>query len=188
MKAFGMFFWALLLTTLVWATPQDKKKSDLLKLRNGKSLEVIVLDLGNDSLHYRLPSLQKKYTMARSEIISIEYRDGTVVSLDQKGEITETTSVAWKDLPVTRDAKDVKGLISVEKIDVTLTTGSKMVRTKAAELEASAFMQLRQKAYEKGATIIYIKSTEFKTAYGEPPAIHITGESFRTIQKRNGKK
>lgn len=182
-----MMVWVAMLSLTGYAAPQEKK-SDLLKLRNGKSLEVIVLDLGNDSLHYRLPSLQKKYTIARAEIASIKYKDGTVVSLDQKGEITETSSVAWRELPITREAKDIKGMISVEKIDVTLTTGTHMLRTKSSELEASAFMQLRQKAFEKGATIIFIKSTEFKTAYGEPPAIHIVGESFRPVPTRGGKK
>ena len=76
----------------------------------------------------------------------------------------------------------------MEKIDVTLTTGSNMQKTKPAELEASAMMQLQQQALEKKATLIYIKSSEFKTAYGEPPAIHIVGESFRPIPQKRAKK
>ena len=179
-----MVIFAVMLALTAFAAPKDKK-SDLLKLRNGKSLEVIVLDLGNDSVHYRLPSLQKKYTIARDEVARVEYGDGTIVSLDKKGGVSGATSVAWRELPITRDPKDVEGLISVEKIDVTLTTGSNMLRTKSADL---AFLQLQQQAFEKGATIILIKSTQFKTAYGEPPAIHIVGESFRSVTKRNGKR
>lgn len=187
MRELGITVWVVTLALAVFAAPKDKK-SDLLKLRNGKSLEVIVLDLGNDSVHYRLPSLQKKYTIARDEVARVEYGDGTIVSLDKKGGVSGATSVAWRELPITRDPKDVEGLISVEKIDVTLTTGSNMLRTKSADLEASAFLQLQQQAFEKGATIILIKSTQFKTAYGEPPAIHIVGESFRSVTKRNGKR
>ena len=184
MRELGITIWVVTLALAVFAASKDKK-SDLLKLRNGKSLEVIVLDLGNDSVHYRLPSLQKKYTIARDEVARVEYGDGTIVSLDKKGGVSGATSVAWRELPITRDPKDVEGLISVEKIDVTLTTGSNMLRTKSADLEASAFLQ---QAFEKGATIILIKSTQFKTAYGEPPAIHIVGESFRSVTKRNGKR
>ena len=57
MRELGITIWVVTLALAVFAAPKDKK-SDLLKLRNGKSLEVIVLDLGNDSVHYRLPSLQ----------------------------------------------------------------------------------------------------------------------------------
>jgi len=187
MRELGITILIVVLALTTLAAPKDKK-SDLLKLRNGKSLEVIVLDLGNDSVYYRLPSLQKKYMIARAEVASVQYGDGTIVSLDKKGDTSRAFSIAWRELPITREPEDVEGLISVEKIDVTLTTGSNMLRTKSADLETSAFMQLRQEAFEKGATIILIKSTQFKTAYGEPPAIHIVGESFRPVTKSNGKK
>lgn len=183
MNGLGVIGWALMAVLTTFAAPKEKKK-DLLKLRNGKSLEVVVLNIDKDSVQYRLPDLQKKYTIARTDVKSVEYSNGTNVAMDTKESPTNTNNAEWHDLPITREPKEVEGLISVEKIDVTLSTGSNMVRTKAAELEASAFMQLRQKAYEKGATIILIRSTEFKTAYGEPPAIHIVGESFRSLSKR----
>ena len=112
MRELGITIWVVTLALAVFAAPKDKK-SDLLKLRNGKSLEVIVLDLGNDSVHYRLPSLQKKYTIARDEVARVEYGDGTIVSLDKKGGVSGATSVAWRELPITRDPKDVEGLISM---------------------------------------------------------------------------
>ena len=174
--------------TTVSSAFTQKTKTDLLCLRNGKSLEAVVIDLTNDSLHYRLPSLQKQYVIARNSVEKIEYGDGTVVTLDESGAIASSVNEAWRTVGITKKLSDVKGVISVEKIDVTLTTGSNMQRTKPAELEASAMMQLQQKALEKKATIIYIKSTEFKTAYGEPPAIHIIGESFRPIPQRGAKK
>ena len=61
MRELGITIWVVTLALAVFAASKDKK-SDLLKLRNGKSLEVIVLDLGNDSVHYRLPSLQNHCT------------------------------------------------------------------------------------------------------------------------------
>ena len=176
-------FVGVLMVTNVWA-----QKKDLLRLRSGKSLEAVVIDLTNDSLHYRLPSLKKQYTMARNSVERIEYGDGTVVSLDESGAIISTVNEAWRTVGITKKLSETKGMISVEKINVTLTTGSNMQKTKPAELEASAMMQLQQQAFEKKATLIYIKSSEFKTAYGEPPAIHIVGESFRPIPQRGAKK
>ena len=126
--------------------------------------------------------------MARNSVERIEYGDGTVVSLDESGAIISTVNEAWRTVGITKKLSETKGMISVEKINVTLTTGSNMQKTKPAELEASAMMQLQQQAFEKKATLIYIKSSEFKTAYGEPPAIHIVGESFRPIPQRGAKR
>lgn len=178
----------LALVGMLLLASASAQKKDLLRLRNGKSLEAVVIDLTNDSLHYRLPSLKKQYTMPRSAVEKIEYSDGTIVSLDESGAVVASVNEAWRTVGITKKFNDTKGMISVEKIDVTLTTGSNMQKTKPAELEASAMMQLQQQALEKKATLIYIKSSEFKTAYGEPPAIHIVGESFRPIPQKRAKK
>ncbi|MGP1363139.1 MAG: hypothetical protein ACTTKZ_05580 [Bacteroides sp.] len=182
------FLFSSLLLSSIFVFAAKKPQSDLLHLRNGKTLEVVVLDLANDSLHYRLPRLQKRYTIARNEIEKITYKNGTTLSLSQSGEVESTLDEAWKSVIITKKAADIKGMISVEKIDVTLTTGSNMLKTKSTDLEASAMQQLQQDAYKKKATIIYIKESHFKTAYGEPPAIQIKGESFRPIPKSGAKK
>ena len=182
----GFWVLALLLSAFIVlgaSKKSQKAKCDLLYLRNGKTLEVVVLDLGNDSLHYRLPKLQKKYAMLRSDVVRIAYKNGTVVHLDATGEVTKTTDESWRNVEITRKKKEVAGMAFVEKIDVTLTTGRKMTKTKPEELEASAMEQLQQEALQKKATTIYIKSTNFKTAYGEPPAIHIVGEYYRSVSK-----
>jgi len=89
---------------------------------------------------------------------------------------------SWKDVVVTKDEADVKGMLFVDKYDLTLTQSSNWSRAKSDEMELGATIQLQKRAVQRRATHLLIKEVEFKRTYGEPPSIHIVGEAYR---KRN---
>ena len=92
------------------------------------------------------------------------------------------SSESWKDVVVTKDEADVKGMLFVDKYDLTLTQSSNWSRAKSDEMELGATIQLQKRAVQRRATHLLIKEVEFKRTYGEPPSIHIVGEAYR---KRN---
>lgn len=91
-------------------------------------------------------------------------------------------SDAWKNIVVTKNEADVKGMLFVDKYDITLTQNSNWSRAKSDEMELGATIQLQKRAVQRRATHLLIKEVEIKRTYGEPPAIHIVGEAYR---KRN---
>lgn len=93
-----------------------------------------------------------------------------------------TSRDAWKDIIVTKNEEDIKGMLFVDKYDVTLTQSSNWSRAKSEEMERGATIQLQKRAVQRRATHLLIKEVEFKRTYGEPPSIRIVGEAYR---KRN---
>lgn len=92
------------------------------------------------------------------------------------------SSDAWKDIIVTKNEGDIKGMLFVDKYDITLTQSSNWSRAKSDEMELGATIQLQKRAVQRRATHLLIRTVEFKRTYGEPPAIRIVGEAYR---KRN---
>ena len=88
-------------------------------------------------------------------------------------------SDAWKEVIVTKNEADVKGMMFVDKYDLTLTQSSNWSRAKSEEMEIGATVQLQKRAVQRRATHLLIREVEFKRTYGEPPAIRIVGEAYR---------
>lgn len=92
---------------------------------------------------------------------------------------TATPTASWKDVKVTKDSAECRGMLYVDKYDVTLTQSRNLGRMTSDDLETAAIMQLQKKAVQRRATLLYVRKVEFIRAYGEPPSIHINAAAYK---------
>lgn len=113
-----------------------------------------------------------------------EQGSGAVAQETGKGNavvpVRVSSTDSWQDVVVTKEEADVKGMLFVDKYDITLTQSGNWSRAKSEEMELGATIQLQKRAVQRRATHLLVREVEIKRTYGEPPSIRIVGEAYKT--------
>lgn len=159
-------------------TPGVPSKFDWLKLLDGKELEVEVRRISDKYVFYSKPGVMDMDWIDRREVQTIYYRTGKIEQMSQKAvEIREVKD--WQEIVSTRQSEDVSDLIKIEDIQVRHEASNRHEYYKAKTLEASAEILLKKQAALLNADVILIVNVEHYRAYGDPPVVTMTAETYR---------
>jgi deoxyribodipyrimidine photolyase len=109
--------------------------------------------------------------IAKKKIHKIRFMNGMVQEFNKK--LNETDQ--WQEIMLTADSTEVKDLKFVEQLKVSTPVNPRKVKSATV----SAKIEMRKKAAEKKADIVYVTHYEIKGGYGDIPTYEMEGMAYR---------
>jgi hypothetical protein len=163
---------------------QNPLNADLDKIikRNGDSILCKIIGKNLYEVEYSKPQSKTKLKLSTANIKEIFYANGKYELIDNTPEkkkkdwTVASSEVEWKNITITYEPTEVKGLIEKGQVDAFFE--SKRMSTENELLERTSYVILKKKAYSMKATIILITSKKFSRMYGEMPSITVIGTAY----------
>lgn len=154
---------------------------DKVYLHNGDVMEVSVKGISNGLITYSYPQEAMTMEIAEHQVEKIVFASGRVQKVSEKIIVKDEDD--WEKVIITNREADVVGL--VRKGEVTGSkTGSALSNT--AKIQAKAEKEMKEKAAEMGAHVIFIKHYQIKdgggmngmTGFGENAKANVSGIAY----------
>lgn len=156
---------------------QEEADLDTIYMLGKRKKIVLVRSIYYSNVKYSEPGSEEVKSMEKKNIQKIIFDNGRKEVFNEPvvGEIEETD---WKNVVLTENKEEVKGLYKVGKVTGKSSSGNRT----AESAERTAKIRMKKRAANKGGVMIYVTEKETIGGFGEVPSYYIEGIAY-SIQK-----